>query len=230
MLPRNHEEWTQQYCWWFESYFFGDRISSLSNSQENLDQTCPCWDVFSTKIRRFCSFLSRIPGRNIWIRKNDFKAFCAKTGDKDHKHPRKDKLNMVWKMHLFQNMALLSMLNFKGGSWHCGSPGACSRAHALAEECCGGSCEVMELISDQISSIQKGGLFRHMVDGFRNPTNTSWGTGSLSHYLQGFIHPRWCRIYSINSSSLFLRPFLRITCAPMLGLSLYSIGWDMALG
>ncbi len=23
--------------------------------------------------------------------------------------------------------------------------------------------------------------------------------GSLSHYLQGFIHPRWCRISSINS-------------------------------
>ena len=22
---------------------------------------------------------------------------------------------------------------------------------------------------------------------------------SLSHYLQGFIHPRWCRISSINS-------------------------------
>ena len=24
--------------------------------------------------------------------------------------------------------------------------------------------------------------------------------GSLSHYLQGFVHPRWCRISSINSS------------------------------
>ena len=23
--------------------------------------------------------------------------------------------------------------------------------------------------------------------------------GSLFHYLQGFIHPRWCRISSINS-------------------------------
>ena len=23
--------------------------------------------------------------------------------------------------------------------------------------------------------------------------------GSLSHYLPGFIHPRWCRISSINS-------------------------------
>ena len=28
---------------------------------------------------------------------------------------------------------------------------------------------------------------------------TSW-YGTLSHYLQGFIHPRWCRISSINSS------------------------------
>ena len=26
--------------------------------------------------------------------------------------------------------------------------------------------------------------------------------GSLSHYLQGFIHAKWCRISSINSSSL----------------------------
>ena len=25
--------------------------------------------------------------------------------------------------------------------------------------------------------------------------------GSWSHYLQGFIHPRWCRISSINSTS-----------------------------
>ena len=25
--------------------------------------------------------------------------------------------------------------------------------------------------------------------------------GSLSHYFQGFIHPRWCRISSINSIS-----------------------------
>ena len=25
--------------------------------------------------------------------------------------------------------------------------------------------------------------------------------GSLSHYLQGFTHPRWCRISAINSMS-----------------------------
>ncbi len=26
--------------------------------------------------------------------------------------------------------------------------------------------------------------------------------GSLSHYLQGFIHPRWCKISAINSTYL----------------------------
>ena len=36
---------------------------------------------------------------------------------------------------------------------------------------------------------------------FRNPAFTSW-YGSLSHYLQGFIHPWWCRISSINSISV----------------------------
>ena len=35
----------------------------------------------------------------------------------------------------------------------------------------------------------------HTVDG-RNPAAL---IRSLSHYLQGFIHPRWCRISSINS-------------------------------
>ena len=25
--------------------------------------------------------------------------------------------------------------------------------------------------------------------------------GSLSHYLQGFVHPRWCKISAINSIS-----------------------------
>ena len=28
---------------------------------------------------------------------------------------------------------------------------------------------------------------------------TSVEVGSVSHYLQGFIHPKWCRISSINS-------------------------------
>ena len=41
-------------------------------------------------------------------------------------------------------------------------------------------------------------LFVHTVDGSeirRSPVEF----GRLSHYLQGFIHPRWCRISSINS-------------------------------
>ena len=32
---------------------------------------------------------------------------------------------------------------------------------------------------------------------------------SLSHYLQGLIHPRWCRISSINSSGLYLWVLLK---------------------
>ena len=39
---------------------------------------------------------------------------------------------------------------------------------------------------------------------------TSWGKGNLSHYLQGFIHPRWCRISSINSSSEIPRRFTTV--------------------
>ena len=37
------------------------------------------------------------------------------------------------------------------------------------------------------------------VDG-RHPAPVE--VGSLSHYLQGFIHPRWCRISSINSTGV----------------------------
>ena len=39
------------------------------------------------------------------------------------------------------------------------------------------------------------------VDGKKSCT--SWD-GKYPHYLQGFIHPRWCRISSINSITLFL--------------------------
>ena len=35
--------------------------------------------------------------------------------------------------------------------------------------------------------------------------------GSLSHYLQGFIHPRWCRISAINSRTLKLHEIVRYT-------------------
>ena len=39
----------------------------------------------------------------------------------------------------------------------------------------------------------------HTVDG-GNPTPGE--VGSLSHYLQGLIHPRWCRISAINSRTI----------------------------
>ena len=39
------------------------------------------------------------------------------------------------------------------------------------------------------------------VDG-RNPAPVE--VGSLSHYLQGFIHLRWCRISCINSTNYLL--------------------------
>ena len=40
---------------------------------------------------------------------------------------------------------------------------------------------------------------RHTVDG-RNPAPVE--VGSLSQCLQGFTHPRWCRISSIDSMEL----------------------------
>ena len=41
---------------------------------------------------------------------------------------------------------------------------------------------------------------------FRNPVNSPVEVGSLSYYLQGLLHLRWCRMSSINSMvSFFLR-------------------------
>ena len=45
------------------------------------------------------------------------------------------------------------------------------------------------------SCMRKSFVLAHTVDG-RNPANQL--IGSLSHYLHGFIHPRWSRISSIN--------------------------------
>ena len=39
-----------------------------------------------------------------------------------------------------------------------------------------------------------------MAVGGTNPANQL--IGSLSQYSQGFIHPRWCRISSINDESM----------------------------
>ena len=43
------------------------------------------------------------------------------------------------------------------------------------------------------------------VDG-RNPAPVDLVNGSLSHYLKGFIHPRWCRIssYFFHQPDMFL--------------------------
>ena len=49
-----------------------------------------------------------------------------------------------------------------------------------------------------------GSCMHATVDGW-NPANQL--IGSLSHYWQSFIHPRWCRISSINSSSVHFCPF-----------------------
>ena len=42
------------------------------------------------------------------------------------------------------------------------------------------------------------GEFHHSVGGKKRCEPVA--VGSLSHYLQGFIHPRWCRIASIDRS------------------------------
>ena len=36
----------------------------------------------------------------------------------------------------------------------------------------------------------------------RYPAPVDSKIGSLTHYLQGFLHPRWCRISSLNSIKL----------------------------
>ncbi len=40
------------------------------------------------------------------------------------------------------------------------------------------------------------------VDG-RNPVNSPVEVGSLSHYLQGFIHPRW--LFGISSINIIIQ-------------------------
>ena len=37
---------------------------------------------------------------------------------------------------------------------------------------------------------------------FRNPANSPVEVGTLSHYLEGFIHPRWCRNLFISSITI----------------------------
>ena len=54
----------------------------------------------------------------------------------------------------------------------------------------------MEGVGLTDGQIQKVGLILLMEEIRRSPVEV----GSLSHYVQGFIHPRWCRI---SSNSIF---------------------------
>ena len=52
------------------------------------------------------------------------------------------------------------------------------------------------LLCRWLAGSEVGEMIRHTVDGW-NPAPVE--VGSLSHYLQGFIYPNWCRISAINS-------------------------------
>jgi len=56
--------------------------------------------------------------------------------------------------------------------------------------------------------------------------------GSLSHYFQGFIHPRWCRISSINSifPSFWFFPLDWLVFLPPSFPPFASQGWTIGLG
>ena len=56
-------------------------------------------------------------------------------------------------------------------------------------------------ILDRVMGVKEKGSPIHTVDGSEILLLTSWGFGSLSHCLQGFIHPKWCRISSINGKN-----------------------------
>ena len=73
-------------------------------------------------------------------------------------------------------------------------PNACgylSLPSAAVIFCCG--CSAAEVGQKSIHAMGFFGMFFLCVDG-RNPANQL--IGSLSHYLQGFLHPGWCRISS----------------------------------
>ena len=65
----------------------------------------------------------------------------------------------------------------------------------------------------------------HTVDG-KSPANQL--IGSLSHYLQGFIHSRWCRISSINCLGSTTKTF-SIRGVHFLGLNLANLWYSSPL-
>ena len=76
-----------------------------------------------------------------------------------------------------------------------------------------------------------GIFWNDTVDG-RNPAPVDIYiyTGSLSHYSQGFIHPRWCRMSSINSFSMG-NPWWKHQCQPHGALSFAgrSVTWSWSM-
>ena len=111
--------------------------------------------------------------------------------------------------------------------WWVNLRGACSRAHALAEECCGGAgFVVIAQWSHRWFRISLTHYLRGVLYCFQTcsslllmlqKSGEPIEVGSLSHYLRGVLYKPggawWCRISFINSSSWFLRPFLRILCS-----------------
>ncbi len=55
----------------------------------------------------------------------------------------------------------------------------------------------------------RGTVWNDTVDGW-NPVNSPVEVGSLSHYLQGFIHPRW--LFGISSINSMYTPLSQLTC------------------
>jgi len=54
--------------------------------------------------------------------------------------------------------------------------------------------------------------------------------GSLSHYLQGFIHARWCRIFSINSSSGLIKGIMKLTINGLMVNNILKVCWQFCWG
>ena len=84
----------------------------------------------------------------------------------------------------------------------CLKGGTCSKAHHFVV------CQISwgyRFVTFQIGGFQKsqtlldGPLVHDTVEILHQ------SIGSLSHYLQGFMHPRWCRSSSINSTSTICR-------------------------
>ncbi len=73
-------------------------------------------------------------------------------------------------------------------------------------------------------SLFRNSSFFNTVDG-RNPANQL--IDGLYHYLQGFIHPRWCKISSINTSSIVFIVF--VICCHNLFLVEWKVEWTWCL-